>query len=261
MTDQPLTRRERLRAETSQEIKTVALTLMATGGPGAISLRAIAREMGMTANAIYGYFATRDELVTTLINDVHTSLLVALEAARDARPADDAAGRIHAWALAYREWAVANPEGFRLIYGDPVPGYQVPEGGAAPEAEHRTCAGLTGLIALAWPRAGRHQPDGYQWSDFDDELVSTVREEFPGLPPAGVALAVRLWGRMHGLVTLEVYGHLRGQTHDPARIYHDETFDLIKGLGLSDVSVPRTKNGARDGEGSPLLGSVSPAAP
>src|ERR1700748_1142747 len=74
-------RRARLRAETTAEIKKVALELMAIGRPDAITLRAIAREMGMTANAIYGYFPTRDDLVTTLINDVSTALADALNTA------------------------------------------------------------------------------------------------------------------------------------------------------------------------------------
>ncbi|WP_326825360.1 TetR/AcrR family transcriptional regulator [Streptosporangium sp. NBC_01756] len=229
-------RRERLRAETAAEIKTVALRLMAEGGPDAITLRAIAREMGMTAGAIYGYYETRDTLVSALITDVYTSLVDTVEAARDAVPADDAAGRILAWGQTLREWALANPEGFRLIYGDPVPGYQVPEGGAAAEAAHRACAGLTGLVAAAWPQAVARQPGGYDWTDFDPILTGLVRAEFPGLPPAAVALALRVWGRMHGLVALEVYGHLRGQTRDAGRVYLDELRDLTRSLGLGERS-------------------------
>ncbi|MBB4894672.1 AcrR family transcriptional regulator [Streptomyces olivoverticillatus] len=234
MSEQRQSRRERLRAETSAEIKAIALRLMAEGGPGAISLRAIAREMGMTAGAIYGYYATRDDLVTTLINDVHTSLVGAVEAARDARPADDTAGRLLAWAQGFREWALAHPEGFRLVYGDPVPGYEPPDGGAAPEAERRTCVGLTGLVAAVWPEAEPLQPaGGHLWSDFTPALVSAVREEYPGLPPAAVALALRLWGRMHGLVSLEVFGHLRAQTHNPGHLYLAEMLDLLRSLGLN----------------------------
>ncbi|MER6144236.1 TetR/AcrR family transcriptional regulator [Streptomyces sparsogenes] len=226
-------RRERLRAETTAEIKKVALALMSSGGPDAITLRAIAREMGMTANAIYGYFATRDDLVTTLINDVYTSLADAVDAARDACPADDPAGRIIAWATAFRDWALTNAEGFRLIYGDPVPGYQAPEGGAAPEAEHRVCAGLTGLAAGAWPQAKALFAEAdFQWSDFDPGLAAEVREEFPGLPPAAVAIALRIWGHLHGLVSLEIYGHLRGQTPRPDKIYRAELAQLVRGLGL-----------------------------
>jgi hypothetical protein len=139
-----------------------------------------------------------------------------------------------AWGEAFRAWAIANREGFRLIYGDPVTGYQVPEAGAAPDAEHRACAGLAALVAAAWPRARRLQSRGdHQWSDFEASLVTAVRESFPNLPPAAVALALRVWGRMHGLVALEVYGHLRTQTRYPAKLYRAEMLDLINSLGLT----------------------------
>jgi len=227
-------RRARLRVQTAQEIKTTALDLMAKGGPDAITLRAIAREMGMTANAIYGYYATRDELVTTLIADLYTSFVDGAEAARDTRPAKDAAGRILAWAEAFRQWALANPAGFRLVYGDPVPGYQAPPEGAAAEAEQRACMGLTGLVAGAWPSAEKTQThEEYQWSDFDPGLVATIRDQFPDLPPAAVALALRVWGRLHGLVSLEIYGHLRNQTVEPGKVYRSEICDLIRSLGLT----------------------------
>jgi hypothetical protein len=61
--------------------------------------------------------------------------------------------------------------------------------------------------------------------------VAEVRRDFPDLPPAAVALALRMWGRMHGLVALEVYGHLRGQTTDPAKLYEAELSDLVRSLG------------------------------
>src|SRR3982074_946660 len=158
-----LGRRERLRAEATAEIKNVALELMASGGPDAITAGAIAREMGMTANAIYGYFATRDDLVTTLINDVSTALADAVEAAWEATSTSDPATRIRAWADAFRNWSLANPQGFRLIFGDPVPGYHPPEGGPAPDAVRRICIGLTALAAAAWPHA-KHL---YEDSEFE----------------------------------------------------------------------------------------------
>ncbi|MFF0451942.1 TetR/AcrR family transcriptional regulator [Nocardia africana] len=231
------TRRERRRWETAAEIKEVALRLMADGGPAAITLRAIAREMGMTANAVYSYFATRDDLITALIRDVYADLADALESARDARPVTDASGRILAWACAFRDWSLANPEGFRLIYGDPVPGYRAPEGGAAPDAEHRVCAGLTGLAAGAWPHAAATYADsGFTWSDFEPKLVAEVRQEFPGLPPAAVAIALRIWGHLHGLVSLEILGHLRTQTTDPEKLYRNEIGHLVRALGLDPTT-------------------------
>ncbi|HEX2316396.1 MAG TPA: TetR/AcrR family transcriptional regulator [Thermomonospora sp.] len=228
-------RRARLRTQTSEEIKAIALRLMAAGGPDAISLRAIAREMGMTAGAIYSYFPTRDDLVTTLIGDVYTAAVDAAEAARDAVPDSDPGGRIMAWGQAMRAWALANPEGFRLIYGDPVPGYRPPEDGPGRAAEVRACTGLVGLVAAAWPTARAHQPDdrAYEWADFDPGLVAHVREDFPDLPPAALALTLRVWGRMHGLMALEIYGHLRALVHDPAAVYRDEMRALIASLGLT----------------------------
>jgi AcrR family transcriptional regulator len=223
-------RRERLRAETTEEITETALALLTEGGPDAVTLRAIAREMGMTAGAIYGYFPTRDDLINRLITDVYTSLVDAVEAARDACPPDDAGGRIVAWGRALREWSVANPAGFRLIYGDGVPGYRPREGGVAVEPAHRACMGLTQLVASVWQRAAPHQPAA-DWADFADGLVAEVRREFPDLPAAAIALALRLWGRMHGLVALEVYGHLRGQTTDPATLYEAELHDVVRSLG------------------------------
>ncbi|MEV4252154.1 TetR/AcrR family transcriptional regulator [Spirillospora sp. NPDC049652] len=238
MSDEPTTptnRRARLRAQTTDEIKEVALKLMAEGGPDAISLRAIAREMGMTAGAIYSYFRTRDDLVTTLIGDVYSALVLAAEAARDAVPESDPGGRILAWAQAMREWAIANPPGFRLIYGDPVPGYQEPADSPGKAAELRACTALTDLVAAAWPTAAPLQKDGraYAWDDFDPGLVAHVREDFPDLPPEALALTLRVWGRMHGLVSLEIYGHLRPLIHDPATVHHDEMRALVASLGLT----------------------------
>src|SRR5260370_40571784 len=182
-------RRERLRAETTAEIKKVALELMASGGPDAIALRAIAREMGMTANAIYGYFATRDCLVTTLINDVSSALADAVDAAWAATSMKDPATRIRAWADAFRHWSLANPQGFRLIFGDPVPGYHAPEGGPAPDATRRICIGLTALAAPAWPHAKPLSEDSeLQCPDFAAGFLNEVRPAFPAPPPPPCAL-------------------------------------------------------------------------
>jgi AcrR family transcriptional regulator len=233
MEDSTTSRRDRLRAETAAEIKTVALKHMAMNGTAAVSLRAIARDMGMTAGAIYSYFDTRDTLITALIKDVYDALADALQRARDAVPHADVAGRIRAHGEAYRHWAVTHPEEFRLLYGDPVPDYQPPAGGAAADAEHRLCAALLELVAPAWPAtASAYERDEFDWSDLGSTLSDVARTSFPDLPPAAIALALRVWGRMHGLVALEVYGHLRAQVHDPAKLYRTEMAELTSALGL-----------------------------
>ncbi|WP_306459679.1 TetR/AcrR family transcriptional regulator [Streptomyces sp. Ag109_G2-15] len=233
-------RRTRLREATTAEIKATALKHMASSGTAAISLRAIARDMGMTAGAIYSYFDTRDNLVSVLIADVYSSLASALEAAIEECPKDDAAAQVMAFGQTYRNWAVANPEEFRLVYGDAAPDYQPPEGGAAAEAEHRSCAVLTGIVAAAWPKA-QHLYIGsdHTWSDFAPEFAELIRQSFPDLPPAAVALSLRVWGRMHGLVSLEVYGHLNPQVRDPEKLYRAELADLSRSLGHVAVGDPQ----------------------
>ncbi|MFF7282312.1 TetR/AcrR family transcriptional regulator [Streptomyces griseorubiginosus] len=233
MADPKPSRRERLRAEAAQEIKTIALKHMAENGTAAVSLRAIAREMGMTAGAIYSYYDTRDDLITALIADVYNSLAQALEEAV-AAASEGPVAQVMAYGQAYRSWAVANPQEFRLVYGDPAPDYQVPPCGPAAEAEHRACTALTGVVVTAWPWAQRlHADEHYTWDDYDPEFIKTVRSAFPDLHPAAVALAMRLWGRLHGLVSLEIYGHLRPQVQDPAKLYHAELVDLTHLLGLT----------------------------
>lgn len=233
------TRRERVRAQTIREIKDLALRQMAAEGPAAISLRKIAREMGMTSGALYSYYDTRDDLLTALIADVYQSLADVLALARDSVSVGDPAGRMMAYARAYRQWAIAHPDEFRLLYGDPAPGYQMPEDGPAADAEHRACEVLAGLVvafkADALPagaaEAGAGRADeGHQWADFRPRFAAGLRESFPGLSAETAGLALRVWGRMHGLVSLEVYGHLRTQTHDPAKLYDIEMADLIRTL-------------------------------
>ncbi|CAO5245566.1 Transcriptional regulator [Frankia sp. AgKG'84/4] len=234
-----LSRRERLRAQTVRDIKEIALRHMAAGGAAALSLRAIAREMGMTAGALYSYYDTRDDLITALIVDVYENLARSLEAARRTHP-DDPVGQLVAVGVTYREWAVANPPEFQLVYGDPIPGYQVPEDGAELAAEHRACGVLIRIVAAAWPQLAAARPAStrpapgetgpgprsYAWSDFRPDFAAMARESFPDLPADAGALSLRLWGRLHGLVALEVYGHLRPQVNDPARLYRDELHDL-----------------------------------
>jgi AcrR family transcriptional regulator len=228
-----MTRRERLRAEAIREIRTIALRQMADDGPGAISLRGIAREMRMTPRAIYSYFATRDDLITDLINGIAASLAEEVEAACGAVPADDPGGRLTAWGQALRRWALANPEGFRLFYGNPVPGYRPPEGGPVDATARRVCRGLTRLVADAWPHARHLQPEDASWSDLHPDYAAEIRAELPDVPPAAAALALRIWGRMHGLVALEIDGHIHPVAGDPAALHRAEMHDLVRSLGLS----------------------------
>lgn len=228
-----MSRRERLRAEASHEIKDIALRQMAGGGPGAISLRGIAREMGMTPRAIYSYFPTRDDLITALISEIAVSIAEATETASNAVPDTDPGGRLMAWGQALREWALAHPEGFRLFYGHPIPGYQPPEDGPVDRTARRVCRDLTRLVATAWPHARHHQPEDTSWSDLHPDYVAKIQADLPDVPPAAAALALRVWGRMHGLVALEIDGHIHPVAGNPAALHRAEMLDLVRSLGLA----------------------------
>src|SRR5689334_12211302 len=127
-------RRERVRTETRNEIMEIARKQIAEQGAASLSLRAIARDMGMTAPAIYRYFASRDDLLTALILDTYNRLADSLEAAVAEHAEDDYRGRFLAFSLAYREWAVANPQDYMFIFTTSVPGYDAPDEVTRPAA-------------------------------------------------------------------------------------------------------------------------------
>ncbi len=115
---------------------------LAEHGAAALSLRAVARDLGMVSSGIYRYVASRDELLTRLIVDSYLSLADAVRRRHDAVPVDDLEGRWDAIAGAFRRWALDHPQDFALVYGSPVPDYTAPagadddgrDGGARPPA-------------------------------------------------------------------------------------------------------------------------------
>jgi len=115
----------------TEEIKTIARRHLASDGAN-LSLRAVARDLGVVSSALYRYFASRDELLTALIIDAYNAMGDAVEAADDALPRADLEGRWLAIAHGIREWALAQPHEYALIYGSPVPGYQAPQDTVGP---------------------------------------------------------------------------------------------------------------------------------
>src|SRR5580765_1575178 len=118
--------RQRRRDETVREIKDAALQQLAEGGTGALSLRGVARSVGMTVQSLYHYFDSRDELLTALVVDAHHHLADAVQAAADLTRGQPPLQRRLAATMAYRGWALANRPAFLLLYGTPVPGYAPP---------------------------------------------------------------------------------------------------------------------------------------
>lgn len=206
-----LTRRERVRAATIDEIKEIARQHMAEKGAAALSLRAIAREMGMTSPALYRYFVSRDALVTALIVDAYNAFADALEAARDTYAEDDHAGRLINIGYAYRNWALAFPQQYSLIFGTPIPGYEAPAGITRPVAARSMTVFLNVLHDAE--QSGRVDCSEIE-IDFSPAVQTQIQPwkdslRFEGNPKL-LYLAIRNWGLIHGLVTLEIFGHLEG---------------------------------------------------
>src|SRR5215831_16562943 len=139
------TARERARAELTREIKEEARRQLAEVGGNGLSLRAVARELGMVSSALYRYYPSRDDLLTALIIDAYNAIGAAAEAGVGAARAGAPARETWAAACrAIRAWAVANPHEYALIYGSPVPGYRAPPDTVPPAT--RSVAVLAGLL-------------------------------------------------------------------------------------------------------------------
>ncbi|MFI7613928.1 TetR/AcrR family transcriptional regulator [Nonomuraea terrae] len=205
------TARERVRAELIREITDIARRQLATDGAGGLSLRAVAREMGMVSSAIYRYFPSRDDLLTTLIIDGYNAIGEAVERAEAACPRDDFAGRWLAACHALRDWAVAHPHEYALLYGSPVPGYHAPQDTIA--ARVRDVTVLGGIVSDAWRAGAMRAPAIEPPAELEGEAAG-VREHMPGVPDGVVWQTVAAWTALYGWLSFEVFGQFNGTIED-----------------------------------------------
>ena len=225
------TRRERTRAATIEEIKQTALQLMHAQGTTDLRFSDIAREMGMTAPALYRYFADRDELLTAMIVDAYDDLGDAVATARDQVPVDDPTGRLYAVGQAYRSWARSEPQRFALILGMPVPGYVAPEEGPTTEAAERAMAQLKALFFDAAAQQLLKPPLLGEVSESLRECVQAehdmVHPDEPMLPAETFQAMLHCWAALHGFTCLETYGHLDWLPADGRDALFDANIRLI----------------------------------
>jgi AcrR family transcriptional regulator len=204
----PRTARERARAEITDEILASARRHLATDGAPALSLRAIARDLGMASSAVYRYVTSRDELVTRLIIDAYDSLGAAAEAAEVDIARGDLGGRWSALCRAVREWALAHPNEYALIYGSPVPGYVAPPDTIAPASRVanllvRILVDATVSGSLATTITADQVPAE------DASALSPIRA-FIGVevPDALIQRGLMAWSALYGTVSFELFGQL-----------------------------------------------------
>ncbi|AWL86811.1 TetR family transcriptional regulator [Streptomyces sp. TSRI0445] len=206
------TPRERYRAQVRAEIKQHAWEQIATAGASALSLNAIAKRMGVSGPALYRYFAGRDELITELIRDAYRSLADAVHAA--AVTGADPAALAHV----LRDWALADPHRYFLIYGTPVPGYHAPDEITGISQE------IMADLLTAWTA---FEPDAPA-SPFAAHLAD--HRDWAGdhpAPPGVLRRALAFWTRLHGVLSLELAGHFTGMGFDPALLFQAELDGLV----------------------------------
>ena len=216
------TARARARAELTREIKAAARRQIAEVGASALSLRAVSRELGMVSSALYRYFPSRDALLTALIVDAFDTVGEVAEQVETELPAAGFTRRWVALGTAVREWAVAQPHDYALVYGSPVPGYEAPADTVDPAAR-------VSLVALRLVADGVAAGEIDLTPDGSTPMPRSVHAEMAALR-GGVGLAIPdevlartllAWSAVLGAISYELFGHLHGIVADhPAYFDH-----------------------------------------
>ncbi|HEX9840327.1 MAG TPA: TetR/AcrR family transcriptional regulator [Anaerolineales bacterium] len=190
-----------------EAIKGTAWKQIAELGAPALSLRAIARELKITAPAIYNYFRDRDALVTALIIDAFTSFGDWQLEARDSVPEKDLLGRMNAIGLAYRNWAHTFPQRYQLIFGTPIPGYEGPMEKIFPSSARSLSALVSVVEGLRL--AGKLNVDSFPKVKSNYKISFEAWKTYGGNAEIlSLSVAMLIWARVHGIVSLEIGGNL-----------------------------------------------------
>jgi AcrR family transcriptional regulator len=237
---QVLSRRDRVRASTIEEIKLTARQLLVTEGADAVSLRAIGRAMGMTAPALYRYFGSREDLIrhvvgdifTEIADDIHAAIVKAGEAS-----GGDMAAKFAAACGEFRQWSLTHRAEFSLLFGNPLPGLEdVHDGNVVDECASRFGNEFVRLFYELWQRNPFPVPADGQ---IDPGLAAQLARYRDGLGvdlPLGAALVfLRCWVRLYGMVSLEVFGHLQFALEDTEPMFDYTLGELAELIGLGPL--------------------------
>ncbi|MCX5408946.1 TetR/AcrR family transcriptional regulator [Streptomyces sp. NBC_00335] len=225
--------RERARIEVTAAIKDEARRALAAEGAAKLSLRAVARELGMVSSALYRYFPSRDELLTALIVDAYNSVGAAAEGA-DARSLASGGTPRARWAVvcaAVRDWALEHPHEYALIYGSPVPGYTAPLDTVGPAS--RVGNSLIGIVRAAYEGRGISLPP--LPAELRPEAARMAADFAEGLPLEAAAALVAAWAQLVGLISFELFGQFERVVEDRAAFFAHAAGQLAHGVGLPAV--------------------------
>jgi len=232
-TTAPRTARERARAEITAEILDTARVHLARDGAAALSLRAVARDLGMVSSAVYRYVPNRDALLTMLIVDAYDSLGIEVEKAESGIDRGEFLSRFLVTCRAVRAWALAHPHEYALIFGSPVPGYAAPEDTIAPATRVPTVL-ITILVDM---QVTGNAPEPEPVEPVVSSAISAIRDFTGGLLPDDLMLrGLAAWSGLLGAVSFELFGHLHNvvaESTKSRKAYFDHQMRQVAvGLGL-----------------------------
>jgi AcrR family transcriptional regulator len=231
-----LSRRDRVRAATTAEIKGTARRILVEQGPDAVSLRAIAREMGMTAPALYRYFGSREELIRHVIGDIFTEVTDDISAAihaADTAPGGDMGAKMIAACREFRHWSLSHRDEFTLIFGSPLPGVDDGRGDFADECGRRFAATFFALFLELWQRGPFPVPEPAEIDPGLRTQLEHFQQKIGASVPLGAMLTfLRCWMRLYGAVSMEIFGHLGFALDDPAPMFEITLAELAPMVGL-----------------------------
>jgi AcrR family transcriptional regulator len=217
---QPITPRQRFRAQIREDVKEAALRQLEQSGAAGVSVNAIGKELGVSGPALYRYFASRDELLTELVIDAYNDLAATLRAAISQIPNRAPGRRFEALARAYRAWALAQPHRYRLLYGPPLPGYDA----HAERLINASKASMDLLVETLPPQRTTLRPP----AALAGQLSHWAHDRGVQVDAANALRAILTWSRLHGFVSLEIAGNYASMGIDPDQLFQAELGALAR---------------------------------
>jgi AcrR family transcriptional regulator len=234
------TARERAREQLTREIVDAARAQLAVVGATGLSLRAVARDLGMVSSAVYRYVASRDDLLTRLIIEAYDALGEAVERAEAAVPRDDLVARWQAACAGVRGWALAHPHEYALIFGSPVPGYAAPQ--ATIEPATRVPRVLIALLVEALETGRYHLGRAAEPADAVRKSLAPLHAQIPDLPEDLLARGLLAWTLLVGAVSFELFGHTHNVVDDDPALreafFADQMTRAARMVGLQSSPDP-----------------------
>ena len=238
--------RARFREQVRRDVKAVALDQVASGGTGAVSVNAIARELGVSGPALYRYFASRDELLSELAVDAYHDLAASLAAATERGAALPPRARARSLAGAWRSFALSQPHRYLLLFTPPLPGFDAHAEPLVRAADRVMAVALdvfSGLrggrgAATRGPRSRPGRPGALGLSLLPGpavaDLASPEALDAVGAEPQDLLRAVSAWSRIHGFVVLEIGGNFASMGIDADALFRREVEAVIGDPGAAE---------------------------